>query len=153
MNTLKVLSKGFIDFHRGVLKMSILWKLWLVLLVAANLVVPLLFLGRVEAQVVLVAFLGAFLLMVVLTGYTGFTRLLGLGHLVFWTPAVVYLFTRLDHVPPEDFFEIWLRVLLTVNVLSLIIDAVDVIRYAAGDHSDTVAGLRGDNDLPQEDPA
>lgn len=118
--------------------MPILWQLWLALLVAGNLVVPLVFIDRLESQVVLAAMVGAFLLMVVLTGFTGFTRLLGLGHLVFWTPLVIYLFGRFGEAPADDFFGIWLRSLLAINMLSLIIDAVDVIRYIAGDRSDSL---------------
>ncbi len=138
MKLIKRLRRGFIDLNRGIFKMPILWQLWLVLLVAGNLVVPLVFIDRLESQVVLAALAGAFLLMVVLTGFTGFTRLLGLGHLVFWTPLVIYLFGRLGEAPADDFFGIWLRSLLAINIISLIIDAVDVIRYIAGDRSDSL---------------
>ncbi len=89
MKIIKILGRGFIDFHRGVIKMPVLWQLWLALLVAGNLVVPLLFIDRLESQVVLAAMMGGFFLMVALTGFTDFTRLLGLGHLVFWAPAVI----------------------------------------------------------------
>ncbi len=137
MKLIKILGRGFIDFHRGIFKMPILWRLWMVLLVAGNLVVPLFFVDRLESQVVLAAFVGSFLLMVVLTGFTGFTRLLGMK-LVFWTPTVIFLFGRLGETPADDFFGIWLRALLAINIISLIIDASDVIRYIAGDRSDSL---------------
>ena len=140
MNIVKILVRGFVDFYRGILKMPIHWQLWMALLVAGNMVVPLFFLERLESLVVLAALVGSFLLMVVLTGFAGFTRLLGLGHIVFWVPLVVYIFTRFSDVPPDDFFGIWLRVLLAINLLSLVIDAADVIRYVAGDRSDTLSG-------------
>ncbi len=126
--------------------MPILWQLWLALLVAGNMVVPLLFIDRLESQVVLGAMVGAFILMVVLTGFTGFTRLLGLGYLVFWTPAVIYLFGRLGETPANDFFGIWLRLLLAINILSLIIDAADVIRYIGGDRLDSLSGHNSTTD-------
>ena len=140
MKIIKILGRGFIDFHRGVIKMPVLWQLWLALLVAGNLVVPLLFIDRLESQVVLAAMMGGFFLMVALTGFTGFTRLLGLGHLVFWAPAVIYLLGRLGEVPANDLFGIWLRALLVINIASLIIDAVDVIRYMGGDRLDSLSG-------------
>ncbi len=149
MHIIKKLVRGFINFHLGVLKMPVLWQLWLVLLVSANMVVPLLFLDRLEAQVVLATLGGAFILMVALTGFSGFTRLLGLGHLVFWTPAVVFLVPRLNEIPADDFFGIWLRVLLILNILSLVIDAADVIRYAAGDREETVTGLKANTTVCQ----
>ncbi len=72
--------KAFIKFNKGVLKMPISWRLWLMLLVAANVVAPLFFLRHLEAQVVLGTFLVGAMLMTWLTGRFGFTRILGLGH-------------------------------------------------------------------------
>ena len=65
MNIFKILVRGVIDFHRGVFKMPIHWQLWMALLVAGNMVVPLFFLERFESQVVLAALVGSFLLMCV----------------------------------------------------------------------------------------
>ena len=129
--------RAFITFNRGMLHMPLPWQLWLLLLVCMNLVVPLYFLNRLEAQVVVGGLLVSMLLMTVLTARTGFTRLLGLGHIA-WVPLLVFLWTRLDAVPADDGFGIWIRVLITLNALSLIIDAVDVIRYIAGDRAKTV---------------
>ncbi len=106
-------------------------RLWLLLLVTANMVVPLFFLGRLEAQVVLATFVASIVLMLTLTANSGFTRLLGLGH-VFWIPLLWFLWTRLDEAPIDTFFGIWLRVLITLNALSLVIDLADVVRYIAG---------------------
>ena len=48
-----------------------------------------------------------------LTALAGFTRLLLglLGH-VLWLPLLYYLWTRLGHVPADDFFGGWIRVLM-----------------------------------------
>ena len=40
--------RAFLKFNRGVLKMPLPWRLWLMLLVTANLVVPLLFIRQLE---------------------------------------------------------------------------------------------------------
>ena len=48
---------AFIEFNTGIMKMPFPWGFWLMLLVAVNLVVPLFFLDRREAQFVLGALL------------------------------------------------------------------------------------------------
>lgn len=48
--------RAFIKFNRGILKMPLHWQLWLTLLVTANMISPLFFLDRIEAQVVLEEF-------------------------------------------------------------------------------------------------
>ncbi|MFQ6022786.1 MAG: hypothetical protein ACE5NW_08700 [Acidiferrobacterales bacterium] len=128
---------AFIKFNKGLMKMPWPWQLWLMLLVAANLVIPLFFLNRLEAQVVVVALVVSMILMTVLTAVSGFSRLLGLGHII-WIPLLYFLWMRLDQVPTDDFFGMWIRVLMTVNAVSLVIDAVDVGRYLAGDRAETV---------------
>ena len=132
--------KAFIKFNRGIMQMPLHWRLWLALLITANLIVPLFFIGRLEAQVVIGALLGSMILMTILTGFTGFTRLLGLGH-IFWIPLLYFLWTRLGQIPADSAFGVWIRVLMTLNAVSLVIDAVDVTRYIAGDREETVAGL------------
>ena len=129
---------AFIKFNKGLLRMPIQWQLWLLLLVSFNLVVPLFYLDRLEAQVVVGALLVSMTLMTLLTALTGFTRLLGLGHIV-WLPLLYFLWTRLDQIPAEDFFGLWVRALMAINAASLVIDAVDVIRYLAGDRKETVS--------------
>jgi hypothetical protein len=132
--------RAFIKFNKGLLKQPFHVQLWLVLLVAVNLVIPLFYLGRIEARVVALTFLIAAVLMTVLTALSGFSRLLGSGHFV-WFPLLYFLWTRLEQIPADDFFGIWVRVLMIVNAISLVIDVVDVIRYIAGDREETVKGL------------
>ena len=132
--------QGFIKFNKGVLRMSWPVKVWLLLLVTANAVAPLFFLQRIEAQIVLGAMFVGATLMSFLTARFGFTRILGLGHIL-WIPMLVFLFTRLGDIPASDAFGIWIRALFVLNGMSLVIDAVDVIRYITGDRKETVRGL------------
>ena len=131
---------AFVKFNKGVMRMPVPWQLWQMLLVVANLIVPILFLDRLESQMVLVAIVVAAGLMTLLTALTGFTRLLGLGHIP-WVPLVYFLWTRLDQIPADDLFGLWLRILMVLNCLSLAIDTVDTIRYVAGEREETVNGL------------
>jgi hypothetical protein len=132
--------KAFIRFNRGMLKMPLHWQLWVMLLVAANLVAALFFLHRLEAQVVLGTFGASMILMTLLTGRFGFTRIVGLGHIL-WIPMLAFLLMRLGDIPASDAFGIWIRALFVLNGISLVIDAMDAIRYIAGDRRDTVLGL------------
>ena len=132
--------RAFIKFNKGVMKMPVHWRLWIMGLVVFNLVVPLFFIDRIEAQIVLGVFLASGLLMTALTARTGFTRVLGLGH-VLWIPLLYFLWTRLSLVPADDVFGFWIRGLMTVNAVSLVMDVADVIRYAAGDRAETIEGL------------
>ena len=131
---------AFIKFNKGILKMPIYARLWLILLITINMVMPFFFLDRVEAWAVLAALLASMMLMTILTAYAGFTRLLGLGH-IFWFPLFYFLWNRLDQIPTDDFFGIWVRALMAINAASLVIDSIDVIRYIAGDREETVKGL------------
>ena len=132
--------QGFIKFNKGVLEMSWPVKIWLLLLVAANGVAPLFFLGRVEAQVVLAAMMIGAVLMSLLTARFGFSRILGLGHIL-WIPLLGWMALRLGQIPADDAFDFWVRGVMLLDALSLVLDAADVIRYVAGDRKEMVEGL------------
>ncbi len=132
--------KAFIRLNRGIMGMPFYWQPWQLLLVTVNAVIPLFFLGRLQAQLVLGALVISVILMTLLTGLTGFSRLVGLGHYP-WFPLLFFLWTRLDHIPADDFFGIWIRVLMVANALSLVIDTEEAVRWVAGDREETVQGL------------
>jgi len=129
-----------LKFHKGILRMPLPWRLWMVLLVVLNLVVPLFFFDRLEAQVVLVTMAISMFLMIGLTAVSGFSRLVGLGHIA-WIPLVVFLGIRFSEIPASDFYGMWLRALLVANSVSLVIDFVDFMRYVTGDRRETVINL------------
>ncbi len=131
---------AFIKFNKGLMNSSLPVKLWVGLLVIFNMIIPLFFLDRLEAQVVLAAIMASMALMTLITAATGFSRLLGLGH-IFWIPLLFFLWTHLDQIPPDDGFGVWVRALMVINATSLVIDAVDVFRYLAGERMEIVKGL------------
>ncbi|MFP6659807.1 MAG: hypothetical protein VB853_16600 [Pirellulales bacterium] len=131
---------GLIRYHRGLGKMPVRWKPWLTLLLVGNMIVPLFYITRLEAQVVLgVAVLNG-LIFSLITGLTGFSRLLGLGHLS-WIPLIVFLWLRLDQSSLDQFYRLWLQILIVANAGSVILDAANVIRYLRGDRDEMVEGL------------
>ena len=90
--------RALINFNNGILGMPRRWQVWVAVLVAANGLGSLFFLGRLEAQVVLISMLVGGMLMTWLTGRFGFTRIVGLGHVV-WLPMLVFLVGRLGEIP------------------------------------------------------
>jgi len=131
---------AFVKFNKGMLRMPIQWQLWVMTLVAANMISPLFFLRHLEAQVVLGSTLASMALMTFLTDRFGFTRIVGLGHIL-WVPMLAFLFTRLGDIPASDAFGIWIRALFVLNGMSLVMDAADAVRYITGERNETVPGL------------
>ena len=136
-NKLQIMN-AFIKFNKGLMQMPAGWRPWLGFLVTANLLVPLFFIDRPEAQLAVAAVFASMMLMTLITGLTGFTRLLGLGH-VFWIPLLYFLWTRLPEIPVDSFYGVWIRVLMVANAISLAIDTADVFRYLAGDRAETIS--------------
>ena len=63
-----------------------------------------------------------------------------IGHIL-WVPMLAFLVVRLGDIPDNDVFGIWLRAVIVLNGISLVVDAIDVIRYIGGDREETVPGL------------
>ncbi len=132
--------EAFIKFNKGVLKSPAHVKIWMVALISVNLFVPLFYIKLLEAQVVLAAFFASFALMVALTAYSGFSRLVGLGHIL-WVPLLYFLWVRLDLNPADSFVGLWVRTLIVLNVVSLVIDIIETGRYLGGDRREIISGL------------
>ena len=128
-----------VRFVRRMLQLPVAVRVWTGMLVAANGIVPLFFLGRGEARVVLLSFLVSLALMVGTSEKFGFTRLLGLAHVV-WLPLIVYLWARMGAHPAVEAFGAWIRLVMLLNTAALIMDAADVVRYLRGDRAEIVAG-------------
>lgn len=101
--------------------------------VAVN-VAALFFLPSVYAQVALLTVGVGIVVMAVIYSKLGFVRLLGIGHLL-WIPMLPWLFFQLPTVDRESSLYLWLVCLPAVNTACLIIDAVDVARFFAGEKS------------------
>ncbi len=129
--------KAMIGFTKGLMSLPMPWPVWLGLLVAVNLAGPIYFFEALEAKVVLAAFLASAALMTAIFASKGFVRLLGIGH-IFWVPMVPWLWTRLDQVEPGNLIGYWMIAVVALNGISLIIDAIDVVRYVTGDRKPTV---------------
>jgi hypothetical protein len=132
--------KAFVRYHRGLGKMPISWKPWLITLLVANMIVPWFWMDRLEAQVVFGVALLNYFSFVILTGVSGFSRLLGLGH-IYWIPLIWFLCLRLELFPANTAFGLWIRAVIILDAGCLLLDAANVIRYVRGDHEEMVQGL------------
>ncbi len=68
----------------------------------------------------------------------GMVRLLGLGHVLFWTPLVIYLWWRLRRDPPAPFFATVMWILLATITAALVFDYYDVLRWLLGERASIV---------------
>jgi hypothetical protein len=67
----------------------------------------------------------------------GFVRLLGLGHFP-WLFTVPWLCLQLGKSTESGFFHYWLISVIVIDIISLVIDTVDVARYCMGDRQPTI---------------
>jgi hypothetical protein len=114
-------------------------QLWLYWLVFGAFVLPLALLiwrqSRLAAVLTLVAgVLAGLAVNWIFEGY-GYVRLLGLGHIPFWTPLAIYLYLQWKRAD----MPIWPRriilVVLATLVVSLLFDSADVARYVLGERA------------------
>ena len=88
---------------------------------------------RLEPIAVLASLVAAAALMGWLYGQVGYVRLLGLAHLVCWTPVYWWFVRRRGVVGTGSLFGKWINAYLAIVGISLVIDLVDVMRYLLGD--------------------
>ncbi len=89
---------------------------------------------RKEARWVLVSMLFVGPAMMYLYSQIGYVRLLGIVHIIFWTPLLVYLWLRRSEWRVgETWAGKWLIAVCTVLIISLAFDYADVGRWLLGD--------------------
>jgi len=89
---------------------------------------------RVEARWTLLVMALVFPFMMWLYAQFGFQRILGLAHVLFWTPLALYLWRRRDRWRVrETLGGKWILVLFTTMSVSLVMDYADVVRYLMGE--------------------
>ena len=124
--------EAFKGFMKGIFSLAIGWRIWLLLLMTFNFLIPVFFYNTREAQITIAAFFVSGFLGMIIVKIQGFTRLLGLMHIL-WIPLSFYLIGQLDNYPVSQPIGLWIRGLLILNGISLCIDFVDVFRYLRGE--------------------
>ena len=115
---------------------------WLNILLAGAFLLPLALLIWKESRIAGIATVVASLVGGVATqwlyGEVGYVKLLGLPHIIFWTPLMVYLIAKIvrGEVP------VWPQRIMTAIVIiigiSLLFDYVDVARYVFGERASLI---------------
>lgn len=125
------------NFILRMMKMRFPWNVWVMILGGVNFVGGVLFLNTFEGKFALLAMIGSMIVMLAIYYKYGFVRLLGLGHILFWVPFVIWNLARLSEPSAliSD-FKIWLVAVSVVNSLSLLLDFADVIRFFKGEKSE-----------------
>lgn len=122
-----------IQLNKEIFAMKFPWNLWVGLLAAVNMVGGLVYIRTFEGQLALAGLMLAFMIMWGIYVKKGFVRLLGLGHLVAWTPLMIWYSQVIFRGGAEGVFKYWLISVLAVNGISMAIDMVDVVRYSLGE--------------------
>lgn len=117
----------------GINSMPLYWKAWVYWMMLLNTASVVFCWKHVEARFVLGAWIPNGIFMTLLAEQVDYTRILGLSHVIFWTPLVIYLLMRRTKFDWATGYGLWLYILILTNSASLAIDYVDVIRYIAGD--------------------
>lgn len=65
----------------------------------------------------------------------GYVKLLGLAHIVAWTPLAIYLWIKMKSPDVTRAPRIIMSVVFATIMISLVFDYVDAVRYIAGDRT------------------
>jgi hypothetical protein len=113
------------------------WRIWFWILILVNFIAPLFFLGKVEARVMLGAYVVAGVIVAALHRLFGWVRLLGACHFL-WIGLLPWLAIRYMTTGPEGAFAYWMLATILVDTTALAIDMVDVARYLRGEQAPIV---------------
>lgn len=114
-------------------------QIWLNVLLLGAFVLPLSFLfwrqSRIAGVVTLAAALIAAFAIMWMYDQLGYVKLLGLPHVILWTPVAVYLWRQIRRAD----MPVWPRRLMSVSLvimaISLAFDYVDVARWVLGERT------------------
>jgi hypothetical protein len=108
-------------------------RLWCAWLVGVNLAC-LYFITHIEAQVVLAVTAIAVVAQTLIYQRIGFTRILGSTHIL-WIPMFAWMGTRIDTIMDEPALANWLVLLFATNMVSLVVDTIDAVRFLRGERA------------------
>jgi len=114
-------------------------QLWLNVLLLGTFILPAALLiwrqTRLTGIVTLIVSLTAGFGVMWLYNRMGYVRLLGLPHVLLWTPLVIYLIGQFQQDRIPQIPKTLLGCIIATLLISLAFDCVDVIRYALGERT------------------
>ena len=93
---------------------------------------------RRDALIVLVINISVFVSMGWLFRQIGYVRLLGIVHVILWTPLFIYLLSRAKNGNMTFPFRLVIWLFVLTLAVSLAFDYVDVVRYLLGERASMV---------------
>lgn len=110
------------------------WIYWWTRVIDASnwALVPFAFLDR-RAHWALTAWLANIIIILTLFGTFGYVRLLGLSHILVWTPLLYFLMRERRPFRDETWAGRYLYWFMAVISISLVFDYIDLARYLIGD--------------------
>jgi len=124
----------------GINQMPIGWQIWINWMMLVNSISVFFLLKHKDARIILVVWLLNAGCMMASAEVWGYVRLLGLSHIVWWTPLMAYLIMNRKKYDLKTWFGRWIWIVIVTDCLSLVIDYIDVIRYIAGDRGSQMSG-------------
>lgn len=124
-------------------------NIWLPILMFGSFALPILLLiwkpSRIAGIVAIMAGLLSFFAISWMYEKLGFVKLLGLPHVLFYTPVVIYFATRLRSGLLPKYAAWIMSASLVIILISLAFDYTDVARYFLGERTPTAvpAGFEG----------
>ena len=93
---------------------------------------------RQDSLIILAVTVPMYFAMMWLYDQFGYVRLLGIVHVVLWTPLAIYLWQRLKNAAIVTPFRQVIWILLATILISLAFDYADVVRYVLGERGSMV---------------
>jgi hypothetical protein len=115
------------------------WFYWLgYVIVATPVILAFSKATRRDALIVLLTNISVIVSMGWLYRQIGYVRLLGIVHVILWTPLFVYLFNRAKNGQMTLAFRLVIWVFVATLAVSLAFDYVDVVRYLLGERDSII---------------
>ncbi|PWE29292.1 hypothetical protein DDZ14_17825 [Maritimibacter sp. 55A14] len=131
-----------VDFLLHIAASPPMVRLWVYWMVAVMTFIPLTLMLQAETRrlglILLLVGAVTAALMVGLFNQVGFVRLLGLPHILVWTPLLVWLIAKLRRGELTGGPRTMIIVVAATIAVSLVFDYIDVIRYILGDRAPMV---------------
>lgn len=122
-------------FYQDVLTRSPEWKLIWLQILGGTLSLSILFgLVRHEARAIVFGILMGLAMTLVVYSQFGFTRILGVGQILFWTPTLFYMASLQGTATvSRTWFGRWLWLAIAALAVALVLSYSDLIQYMLGD--------------------
>lgn len=117
--------KNPLHFFTDLLKRPLHEPIWVFYMMIINMA-AVFFWEELLAKIIVITFLASSMLMMGLYSKYGFTKILGLGHIL-WIPLIAYLMIKIQETEGL-FFQYLVALAITISI-SLVIDTFDVWRY------------------------